>query len=234
VTGAAGGPPAPATVAAALAAVHQRIRHAGGDPAQVRVVAVTKGFGADITQTAVAAGLLDLGENYGSALLAKAPVAPPGVRWHHLGAVQRRQVRRLAAFVTWWHSVCRVEEGRAIAAARPGAEVFVQLEWTGAPQRRGVPPSEAGRLVDELLAAGVQPIGLMTLGVAGDLAATRRVFRQTAELATSLGLTECSMGMSGDLEAAVAEGATVVRVGQALFGPRPPKVPPLRGPAAVT
>jgi uncharacterized pyridoxal phosphate-containing UPF0001 family protein len=214
--------------------VEERIRRAGGDPGRIRVVAVTKGFDAAVVDAAVAAGLSDLGENYGSELLAKAPRAPGSVRWHHLGTVQRRQVRRLAPVVSWWHSVCRVEEGQAIGAVKPGAEVFVQLRFAGGPPRRGVPPDEAPDLVRRLAATGVVPIGLMTLGVAGDPDATRAAFRATADLARGLGLRECSMGMSGDLELAVAEGATVVRVGRTLFGSRPADAPPLDGPAAVT
>lgn len=205
---------------------------AGGAPLP-RLVAVTKGFGPDAVLAAAANGLADVGENYPQELQAKAVLLPAGtaVHWHHLGAVQRRHVRPVAALVHLWHGVCRVEEGAAIAEAAPGASVLVQLELTGDRGRRGVPPDDLGRVAAGLRDAGVVPIGVMAMGVAGDRDRTRQVFERAVAAATGAGLPERSMGMSDDVEEAVAAGATIVRVGRALFGDRPPRIPP-RPPAA--
>lgn len=221
-------------VAARLTGVRRRLAEAGADPDRVRVVAVTKGFGPAAAAAAVAVGLTDVGENYAQELVAKAaalgsapagpwpPAGSGGVpRWHHLGAVQRRQVPRLARLVTLWHGVCRAAEGRAIAAVVPGAPVLVQLELTGLPGRRGVEAAAAGSLVAELRDAGVEPVGVMAMGVPEEPRRTGAVFRRAVAVADDLGLPERSLGMSGDLEEAAAAGGTVVRVGRALFGDRP-------------
>jgi uncharacterized pyridoxal phosphate-containing UPF0001 family protein len=214
--------PDPAAIAASAARVRARVVAAGGEVDRIRVVAVTKGFGVEVVRAALAAGLVDLGENYGIELADKA-AAVTGPRWHHIGAIQRRQVRRLAPIVTLWHGLCRVEEARAIAAVRPEADVLVQVETLGRTDRRGVPVDQVASVVRQVRGAGVRPVGLMVIGAAGDPRATEQAFRRTAALADDLGLPERSMGMSDDLEAAVAAGATIVRVGRALFGPRVPK-----------
>lgn len=214
------------TVHDRVQALRRRLAGAGAS-ADLRIVAVTKGFGPDAVAAALGAGLLDVGENYPAELIDKAACqydAAP--QWHFLGAVQRRHVRRIAPVVALWHSVCRVEEGEAIAACVARARVLVQVELAGRPGRRGVAASAAGALLEDLRRCGVVPVGLMTLGVAGDLEATEQVFRSTADLARQLGLAQVSMGMSDDVELAVAAGATIVRVGRALFGERPPKFPP--------
>ncbi len=223
-----GGPQAAvdARAVAARVQVLRRRLEASGAPPDLRIVAVTKGFGADAVAAALGAGIVDVGENYPSELFDKArssfAVVP---RWHFLGAIQRRHVRRIAPLVALWHSVCRVQEGEAIAACVPDAEVLVQVELTGRSGRRGVEPSAVGPLLDGLRRCGVVPVGLMTLGVAGDRALTDQVFRATADLARRVGVAQVSMGMSDDVELAVAAGATIVRVGRALFGERPPKFP---------
>jgi pyridoxal phosphate enzyme (YggS family) len=209
-----------ADVAANLAEVRDRIRAAGGDPERITVVAVTKGFGADAVEAAVAAGLRDIGENYAGEVVAKA-AAVSGVRWHFLGHVQRNKVARLAPLVHLWHGVDRAAAGAAIAARAAGAGVLVQVNVTGDPARNGCPWDGAPALVDELRAVGLDVRGLMAVGPDGDPGAARPLFRRLASLAASLGLAETSMGMSADLEVAVQEGATMVRPGTALFGPRP-------------
>ena len=204
-------------VVPALAVVHDRIADAGGDPAAVRVVAVTKGFGPDAVAAARAAGLTDLGENYAGELTAKHDGTPT---WHHLGSVQRRAVRDLAPLVDVWQGVDRLEEGAAIAGQRPGARVLVQVNSAG-DDRAGVLPAAAAPLVDGLRELGLDVLGLMTVAPPGGGDAARRAFGVVRDLAVALGLRECSMGMTGDLEAAVREGTTMVRIGTALFGPRP-------------
>lgn len=211
-----------------LALVRQRIERAGGDPAAVRVVAVTKAFGPDAVADALSAGIADIGENYAQELVAKAPAvtalvgAERPIRWHFLGAIQRNKVASLAPLVACWQSVAREAEGRAIARRQPGARVLVEVETTGLPGRNGCPPEAVPALVDSLGSLGLDVAGLMVVA-APDPDSARAAFRAVRSLADRLGLAERSMGMSGDLELAVAEGSTMVRVGQALFGRRPPR-----------
>jgi len=146
----------------------------------------------------------------------------PATRWHYLGAVQRRRVRVLAPVVSFWQTLCRVSEGETIASHAPGAAVFVEVETTAIPGRNGCPPSEVASLVASLRGAGLDVRGLMTVGPPGPPEGSRRAFRLTAQLARDLGLPEVSMGMTDDLEVALSEGSTMVRVGRALFGERPP------------
>ncbi len=222
---------------AALARVRERIVDAGGDVASTRVVAVTKGFGVDAVLAAWGAGLSDVGENYARELLAKDEAiratgggasraerggggGDAGVRWHFLGAVQRNKVAALAPVVSCWQTVARSVEGEAIARRRPGATVLVEVDTTAAPGRNGCPPDALPALVAELRAAHLDVRGLMTVGPT-DPGGARAAFRTVRALADELGLPERSMGMSDDLELAVAEDSTMVRVGRALFGDRP-------------
>ena len=210
-----------------LTLIHRRIAAAGGDPAAVTVVAVTKGFGADAVRAALAAGLGDIGENYAQELVAKHAALGPdgaGARWHFLGSVQRNKVRALAPLVELWQGLARAVEGAEIAAHRPGARCLVEVDTTGARGRGGCPVAEVPALVSALGAHGLVVEGLMTVAPPPP-APAGPVFATVRALADALGLAECSMGMSDDLEAAVAEGSTMVRVGRALFGPRPPRPP---------
>jgi uncharacterized pyridoxal phosphate-containing UPF0001 family protein len=215
--------------AAGLARVRGRIADAGGDLARVRVVAVTKGFGPEAALAALELGILDLGENYAAELVSKADAVSTSrdaagrgtVRWHYLGAVQRRKVRGLAPVVSLWQGVARLAEGAEIAKYTPGAAVLVEVDTTGLEGRGGVPPGEVASLVGALITIGVKVEGLMTVAPAGGGTNARRAFDQVTALADALSLTERSMGMSGDLEEAVRAGTTMVRVGEAIFGPRP-------------
>jgi uncharacterized pyridoxal phosphate-containing UPF0001 family protein len=223
-------------VAGRLAEVRSRISAAGGDLEKVRIVAVTKGLGAEAARVACSAGLLDLGENYAGELLAKAAeLASPeagssedrpsgaGPRWHYLGGVQRNKVARLAPHVALWQGVDRAEEGESIARHAPGAAVLVEVDTTGLAGRGGVPLDGVASLVDRLRSLDLDVRGLMTVAppVGLDRNATARAFADVGQLVAELGLDEASMGMSDDFELAVAEGSTMVRIGRALFGPRP-------------
>ena len=205
-------------VAARLAGVRRRIEQAGGDPAVVRVLAVTKSFDAGAVAAARAVGLIDLGENYSGELLEKAP-GPPGTRWHFLGAVQRNKVPALAPVVTVWQGVARQAEGERIARFAPGAAVLIQVDCTGRPGRNGCTPEEAPGLAESLGRLDLSVQGLMTVAPP-EADEAQRSFRLVGRLADSLGLPERSMGMSDDLELAVAAGSTMVRIGRALFGER--------------
>ncbi|MCL6092035.1 MAG: YggS family pyridoxal phosphate enzyme [Actinobacteria bacterium] len=214
-------------VAARLAAVRERIELARGAPGAVTVVAVTKGFGPEAIGAAVAAGLLDIGENYGQEMLAKVGAVPSGVRWHFLGELQRNKLARLAPHVHLWHGLDREAEALALARIKPGAAVLVEVRASPGPGaseqvRPGAKAEEVPALVSVARAAGLSVRGLMTLGPRGAPAPeVARHFALVARLAVDLGLSELSMGMSADFELAVGEGATIVRLGQALFGPRP-------------
>jgi hypothetical protein len=211
-------------IAGRLARVHERIRGAGGDSHRIRLVAVTKGFPPSVAAAAVEAGLLDLGENYAQELLAKVePLRGAGVRWHLIGRLQRNKVRSLAPHVALWQSVDRPELAGEIARRAPGAAVLVQVDLSGEPQKGGCTFEEAPRLVDEGRSLGLDVRGLMGVAPAGSAEAARPGFARLAAAAATLGLPEVSMGMSGDLEVAVSEGATMVRVGTDLFGRRPPR-----------
>ncbi len=227
--------PSPDVVMGRVAALRHRIEEAGRDPAGVRIVAVTKGFTSSAVDAARASGLYDIGENYADELLTKVGAGglvgdgagvgvgsgEPETRWHYLGAVQRRRVRVLAPVVSWWQTVSRVVEGVSIASHAPGATVLVEVDTTGAPGRNGCPPSEVPALVASLREQGLDVRGLMTVGPAGPPEESRPGFHLTAHLARDLGLPEVSMGMSDDLDVALSEGSTMVRVGRALFGNRP-------------
>ncbi|MGH9076077.1 MAG: YggS family pyridoxal phosphate enzyme [Acidimicrobiales bacterium] len=193
--------------------------HAGGRP--VRIVAVTKGFGAEVVAATVAAGICDIGENYAQELRAKATSAPGQVSWHFLGAPQTNKISGLAPLVSVWEAVDRLAAGQAIARHRPGAAAFVEVNVAADPRRPGCDPSAAPGLVAALCSFGLAVRGLMAVAPGGDRGAARRVFRRLAAMGHDLGLPELSMGMSDDFEEAVEEGATSVRLGRALFGPRP-------------
>jgi pyridoxal phosphate enzyme (YggS family) len=204
-------------VAARLLDVRARIEQAGGDTGAVTVVAMTKGFGFDAVQAAASAGIVDFGENYVDELLAKRD----GVhRWHFLGRIQRRDVRR-AEGVALWQTVDRAAAGEEIAKRWPGAAVMVQVNTSGEAQKQGCPPADTAALVDRLRGLGLDVRGLMTIGPIGAPEEARPCFRALAELGRRLELRDLSMGMTDDLEVAVQEGSTMVRVGRALFGPRP-------------
>jgi uncharacterized pyridoxal phosphate-containing UPF0001 family protein len=149
-----------------------------------------------------------------------------GVRWHFLGAVQRNKVPRLAPVVACWQGVSRAEEAVAIARRQEHAEIFVEIDTTGEAGRGGCTPPEAGGVVEAALKAGCTVRGLMTvapLGTGVPTTSAADAFATVAGLAATLGLGELSMGMSHDLEEAVAAGSTMIRIGTALFGERPPR-----------
>jgi pyridoxal phosphate enzyme (YggS family) len=200
--------------------VRARITGVGGT--NVRIVAVTKGFGPDAIEAAVAAGCRDIGENYAQELTAKLPaVRGPAPVVHFIGHLQTNKVRQLAPVVDVWQTVDRPAAVDALGRrASPGATVFVQVNVDDEPQQGGCAPSDAPAIVEAAVDAGLDVVGLMAIGRAGGGEAARPGFRMLRSLVDELGLSECSMGMSGDLEVAVQEGSTMVRVGTALFGPR--------------
>lgn len=209
----------PGEVSARLEEVRSRIVRAGGDLDAVRLVAVTKSFPAEAVAAARAAGVVDVGENYAQELGDKA-AAVGGMRWHFLGSIQRRKVKDVATHVWMWHGVDRAEEGEEIARCAPGAAVLVQVNTSGEESKSGCRWDDAPVLVARLRSLGLDVRGLMGIGPLSDPEDARPGFRRLAALGAEMGLPELSMGMSADLEVAVQEGATIVRVGTAIFGPR--------------
>jgi pyridoxal phosphate enzyme (YggS family) len=224
-------------LAARVARVRERIAAAGADPSAVTLVAVTKGMAAGRALAAVDAGVLDLGESYAQELVAKADEVadaaeragraagpggplPPAPRWHFVGRLQRNKVRLVAPYVHLWQSVDRLSLAAEVARHQPGAHVLVQVNVSGAEQQGGCAPERVAAVVEGCADLGLEVRGLMAIGPQGTDTEVRRAFGVVAQLADRLGLAERSMGMSSDLELAVAEGATMVRVGTALFGPR--------------
>jgi pyridoxal phosphate enzyme (YggS family) len=213
------------TIRANAERVRERISQAGGDPTAVRLVAVTKGHTAETAAAALGAGLGELGENYAQELVAKAAAVGGNPRWHFIGQLQRNKVRQVAHLVDVWQSVDRLRLGEEIARHSPGASVLVQVNLTEDPNRGGTKPALAPGLVDGLRDLGLDVRGLMAVAPQGDEATARAGFGIVRDLADRMSLAERSIGMSGDFEAAIKEGSTMVRIGEALFGPRPRLAP---------
>jgi uncharacterized pyridoxal phosphate-containing UPF0001 family protein len=199
-------------LAAALDEVRARIaaaaHRAGRGPAEVTLVAATKTVPAELVAEAVELGVTDIGENRAQDLVDKADaltgMTAASVCWHFLGRLQRNKVRSLASRVTWWQSVDREALGATIARHEP--------------QKGGCSPADTGRLTEALRSLGLRVEGLMTIPPFDD--EPRRWFAALRELGEALGLPHLSMGMTDDYEGAVEEGATMVRIGRALFGSR--------------
>ena len=211
-------------VAAGLEDVRRRLasaaRRAGRPEDSVRLVAVTKGVDTTRIEEILAAGVGVLGESRAQELLAKAPaLASWSPEWHFVGRLQRNKVPALAPLVSLWQSVDRPETGETIARRRPQARVLVEVNTSDEPQKGGCRPADAPGLVESLRRHGLAVEGLMTVPAWGH--DPRPAFASLRELAERLDLSELSMGMSDDFEVAVEEGATMVRLGRALFGPRP-------------
>jgi len=222
----------PAGVPARVAAVRRRIAAAAGragrDPAEVTLVAAAKLQPVAAVRAAVAAGVPDIGENYAQELTAKT-AAVDGARWHFIGRLQRNKARALVAANALVHSLDSLASARALGrrALEAGtvARALVQVELDERAAAHGVP---VGGLDDFIAACraveGLELGGLMLVPAPAASAEDERpVFRRLAELARRLGgdLRALSMGMTADFEVAVEEGATLVRVGTAVFGPRP-------------
>ena len=203
----------------------------------MNLLTVTKTFPGVSVRAAFDAGERDFGENYVQEALAKiAELADlrGDVRWHLIGPLQSNKARDVAASFDWVHSVDRMKLAQRLSDLRPPElpplQVCLQVNVSGEDSKSGVAPEAALALAREVAALPRLKLrGLMAIPEpAGDLAAQRaphRVLRKLLEAmnAEGLGLDTLSMGMSADLEAAIAEGATWVRVGSAIFGSRPAK-----------
>jgi len=229
------------SIEAKLQQVRERITracHEAGRAAQsVTLLAVTKTFGATPVREAHAAGQCDFGENYVQEALAKMDALTdlrPAIRWHLIGPLQSNKTRVVAEAFDWVHSVDRLKIAQRLAEQRPAwlppLQLCLQVNISGEASKSGLAPHEVAavaRAVAALPAERVQLRGLMAVPEpADDFEAQRRPHRALRELlqalnAGGLALDTLSIGMSADLEAAVAEGATIVRIGTAIFGSRP-------------
>jgi pyridoxal phosphate enzyme (YggS family) len=209
-----------------------RVQAAEGLSGPVRIVAVTKGHPLEAVVAAVRAGLGDVGENRVQEALAKQAEVAEAARWHLIGHLQTNKAKSVPGRFVMVHSVDSVRVADALAAAAAGrgitVPVLVQVNVAREPQKSGCTPEEAGPVVERAAAlAGLEVVGLMTMApFTDDVAVQRRVFSDLRQLRDGLRapdrpLPELSMGMSGDYRAAVAEGATVLRLGTVLFGERP-------------
>jgi hypothetical protein len=223
-----------AEVRTAIAAAAVR---AGRDPSEVLLVAVSKTQPAAAIAAAHAAGQRDFGENYVQELLAKATELAPldGLRWHAIGALQRNKARDVARVAAVVHTIDRVELAtelvrRAEAAGRT-VDALIEVGIAGEEQKAGCRPEQARAIAHELArSSAVRPVGLMTVPpIADDPEETRPWFAALRTLRDELrdtgfpSLRELSMGMSSDYAVAIEEGATIVRVGTAIFGARSPR-----------
>ena len=226
-----------------VAEVRERIaaacRQAGREPESVRLVAVTKYVAADVTRLVLEAGLADLAESRPQAVWAKAAAlatAEPAARWHLIGHLQRNKVRRTLPLLAMLHTLDSLRLLEAIAqetaaeraAGQAVCEVLVEVNLTADPGRSGLAVADVPAVVRAAAASpAVRLRGLMGMAGHPDAAAAdaRRDFARLRELRDELAATlpapgllaELSMGMSGDFEAAILEGATIVRIGSALF-----------------
>ncbi len=214
-------------VAAGLATVRARIAEACArarrDPASVRLIAVSKTKPLELLRQALSAGQTVFGENYAQELKEKADALGAGVEWHFIGALQTNKARVVVGRAALIHTCDRLALAQELSKRAKNAgltqRVLLEVNVGREPQKAGVLPEDAPALLDQVRALpSLQCDGLMCIPPAeGD---PRPHFRALRELAEQLRLAELSMGMSADYEAAIEEGATLVRVGTAIFGPR--------------
>ena len=211
-----------------LVAVRARIARAAGrsrrDPALIRLLAVTKIFPAEAIQEAYALGLREFGENYVQEFEGKAPLVRDlaGARFHLIGHLQSNKAARAAELFQVVETVDSAKLARRLNEAGRGLDVMLEVKLSQEEAKSGVDPGEVPALIAAVRAcANLRLLGLMTMPPwSEDPEAPRECFRRLRELAEAHGLSELSMGMSSDLETAIEEGSTCVRVGTALFGQR--------------
>jgi PLP dependent protein len=208
---------------------------AGRSPDAVTLVAVAKTFPAEQVRAVVEAGIPDVGENYVQELLRKREVLEhEAVRWHFIGTLQSNKVKQIVPWVTLIHAVDSEGLARAIdrRAAQSGhvQDVLLEVNTTGEESKHGVRPADAGALFRSLASLEhLRIAGLMTIGpFLPDPEGSRPMFRTLRNLRDELAalgqangpMHHLSMGMTGDFEVAIEEGATIIRIGTAIFGSR--------------
>ena len=227
-----------AAIATRFTALRARVdaaaRRAGRDPATVRIVGAAKQQAPERVAAAVQAGLRDIGENYVQEATTKraaveallGPTLATSLHWHGIGHLQRNKAKEAVACFEWLHAVdgarLATELDRRAAEAGRSLTVLLQLNLSGEATKTGVTAEDLPALLDAVRGlAHLRIVGLMTMPApAPDPEAARPVFARLRALAQAAQLPELSMGMSDDFEVAVEEGATLVRIGTALFGAR--------------
>jgi pyridoxal phosphate enzyme (YggS family) len=215
--------------------IDQACRRCGRDAGEIQLIAVSKTVSADSIREALECGIQDFGENYVQELNEKRiGLSAPPLRWHFIGHLQSNKVKYIAEYVHLVHSVDDAALGREISkrAERCGKiqDVLVEVHTTGEATKEGIAPEKTVELVRQLSAfKNLHVCGLMTMGpLADDPEASRSSFRQLADLKRTIekenienvAMRHLSMGMSHDFEIAIEEGATMIRIGTAIFGAR--------------
>ena len=218
------------TVAERLAEVRRRIAVAategGRDESKITLVAVSKTFPSEVVAEAVAAGVTDVGENRAQELRDKVAALGSIARWHFVGHLQSNKVRHVVGNCTLIHSVDSQSVAEAVAAQAHKSglvqEVLIEVNIAGEASKHGVTPSGISGLLARIRALeGIEATGLMTIPPwPEDPEESRPFYKELAILARDHGLERLSMGMTRDFEVAISEGATLVRVGEAIFGAR--------------
>ncbi len=211
------------------AAVRARIAaacvRAGRDPAEVTLVAVTKVFPADYVEHAIAAGIADIGENRVQEAREKKPLVRGGARWHLIGHLQSNKAKDAVRLFDVIQTVDSLDLAQKIARAAEAAgkrqEVLLQVNIGNEEQKSGAERADVPALVEALRGIDALDLrGLMAIPPVGAADDARRYFRELRALRDRVGVEQLSMGMSEDFEVAIEEGATIVRVGRAIFGSR--------------
>ena len=186
----------------------------------VTLIGVTKGFTHEEVNIASELGIKNFGENYAQELLTKNPLVDPEINWHYIGQLQSNKIRKIFHLVDVWHSVTSLKLAREIHKRDDQAQILLQVSLMGPSNSKGFEVEQLPQLISELRDMNIDISGLMTMGVPGDMVATRVVFKELRKLADTFELPECSMGMSDDFEIALESGASMIRVGSAIFGNR--------------
>ncbi len=226
------------TLSSRLDQIRQRIAVActqnGRDPASVQLLAVSKTFPIDQINQAYALGLRQFGENYVQEAVDKITVLPVDIQWHHIGPLQSNKAKLVAQHFAWCQSVDSLSLAQRLSRLRAGLsplQICLQLHIGGEASKSGLGANELLAIASDVAALPHLTVrGLMTIPPPSEdvqqqrqwFAEARAVYQQLAGKVRTV--DTLSMGMSSDLEAAIAEGSTMVRVGSALFGQRPAKV----------
>ena len=227
-------------IASNLVRVRERIANAcainGRAASDVRLIAISKKHPVESIRAAIDVGQLDFGENQIQEALGKvSEVQIPGIQWHYIGPLQSNKTKHLPGNFHWWHTLNRLDIATRVSnkAVEVGTrvETLIQVNVINDPAKSGVSSGELSPLVEQLLESGLQGLnlrGLMTIGPHGGndqelrqcFGSLRQLLETTRDQFGLQDFNQLSMGMTDDMEQAIAEGASMVRVGSAIFGPR--------------
>jgi pyridoxal phosphate enzyme (YggS family) len=212
------------TIAERILAVRERMKTAGGEDATL--IAASKGASPEAIRQAFDAGTRDFGENYLQEALPKIAEGPAGSRWHYIGRLQANKIGKIAQSFSVIQTIDSVEKARAVSSrAIRDIDVFLEVNIADEPQKAGISPGNVLEIAEIVYALpNLRLIGLMTMGPENPNAEDARPYfirmRKLLESLAMPGVNKLSMGMTADFEVAIQEGATHVRVGSGIFGPR--------------